>query len=121
MFLAVVNSSDNYVCFSQESPGGAADFPDGLKVGIYQESVPMGMDPNKISYKEAGNKKVVVRHTSSDYEAFSQKSAKGGQEGMAPRPMVPIMAICGPRGQKCVNMACTVTPAVIPPPPRPHI
>ncbi len=40
--------------------------------------------------------------------------AKGG---MAPRPMVPTMTICGPRlsWTKYVNMVCTVTPAVIPP------
>ena len=76
---SVVNSSDNYVCFSQESPGGAADFPDGLKVGIYQESVPMGMDPNKISYKEAGNKKVAVRYTLS--ESFLSKNLQNFARG----------------------------------------
>ena len=32
--------------------------------------------------------------------------------GMAPRPMIPTTVICW---TKCVNMVCTVTPAVIPP------
>ena len=36
------------------SDGSAADFPDGLKVGVYRETVPMGMDTEKVTYKEAG-------------------------------------------------------------------
>ncbi|XP_078696074.1 thiosulfate sulfurtransferase/rhodanese-like domain-containing protein 2 [Branchiostoma floridae x Branchiostoma belcheri] len=36
------------------SPGSARHFHGGLKVGVYQELVPMGVDPSCASYKEAG-------------------------------------------------------------------
>lgn len=38
---------------SQTSEGGAECFPE-LKVGVYKEIVPMGMDPELISYRLAG-------------------------------------------------------------------
>lgn len=37
----------------QRSDGGAHCFPD-LRVGVFHEIVPMGVDPKKISYKETG-------------------------------------------------------------------
>ncbi|XP_043916934.1 thiosulfate sulfurtransferase/rhodanese-like domain-containing protein 2 [Protopterus annectens] len=37
----------------KRSEGGAHCFPD-LRVGVFQEIVPMGVDPVKVSYKEAG-------------------------------------------------------------------
>lgn len=37
----------------KRSEGGAQCFPD-LRVGVFQEIVPMGVDPDKVSYKEAG-------------------------------------------------------------------
>ncbi|CAH1790134.1 unnamed protein product [Owenia fusiformis] len=36
------------------SPGCAGDFPDGLKVGIYEEIVPMGINPAVVSHKDTG-------------------------------------------------------------------
>ena len=38
----------------QRSPGSALAFPDGLKIGIYQEIVPMGLDPEVISHENTG-------------------------------------------------------------------
>ena len=37
------------------SDGSASAFPDGLKVGIYKEAVPMGINTDTVSYTEAGN------------------------------------------------------------------
>ncbi|XP_066297058.1 thiosulfate sulfurtransferase/rhodanese-like domain-containing protein 2 [Branchiostoma lanceolatum] len=36
------------------SPGSARHFPGGLKVGVYQELVPMGVDSSCVSFREAG-------------------------------------------------------------------
>lgn len=36
------------------SSGGAHHFPDGLRVGIYEEAVPMGIKPEEVSYRDAG-------------------------------------------------------------------
>ncbi|XP_035696617.1 thiosulfate sulfurtransferase/rhodanese-like domain-containing protein 2 [Branchiostoma floridae] len=36
------------------SPGSATSFPGGLKVGVYQELVPMGVDSSCVSFREAG-------------------------------------------------------------------
>ena len=38
----------------KESEGGAESFGDGLKVGIYKEAVPMGVDPSEVSFVHAG-------------------------------------------------------------------
>lgn len=54
-----INSVFNYLCisltFPQKSEGGAACFSD-LKVGVYKEIVPMGVDPAIISYRLAGKR-----------------------------------------------------------------
>ena len=39
----------------KESEGGAKSFGEGLKVGIYKEVVPMGVDPSEVSFLHAGN------------------------------------------------------------------
>ncbi|XP_070543398.1 thiosulfate sulfurtransferase/rhodanese-like domain-containing protein 2 [Ptychodera flava] len=36
------------------SPGNVEDFPDGLRVTVHTEIVPMGVDPQQISYHQAG-------------------------------------------------------------------
>ncbi len=41
--------------FPQKSEGGAACFSD-LKVGVYKEIVPMGVDPDMISSRLAGKR-----------------------------------------------------------------
>ena len=38
----------------KRSAGDQSVFPDGLKVAIYKEIVPMGIDPESVSYKETG-------------------------------------------------------------------
>ena len=38
----------------KESEGGAESFGDGLKVGIYKEAVPMGVDQSEVSFVHAG-------------------------------------------------------------------
>lgn len=38
---------------SQSSAGGAHCFPD-LRVGVFKEIVPLGIDPKEVSYKETG-------------------------------------------------------------------
>ena len=38
----------------KESEGGAKSFGEGLKVGIYKEAVPMGVDPSEVSFLHAG-------------------------------------------------------------------
>lgn len=42
-----------YLIHLQTSEGGAECFPE-LKVGVYKEIVPMGVDPDIISYRLAG-------------------------------------------------------------------
>ncbi|XP_038058117.1 thiosulfate sulfurtransferase/rhodanese-like domain-containing protein 2 [Patiria miniata] len=38
----------------KKSSGDSSHFPKGLKVGVHKEIVPMGVDPNALSYKQAG-------------------------------------------------------------------
>lgn len=39
--------------YLQTSPGNSKDFDD-LRVGVYNEIVPMGISPDEISFKHAG-------------------------------------------------------------------
>ena len=36
------------------SDGAASDFPDGLKVGVFNEVCPMGIDPQQVPFTQAG-------------------------------------------------------------------
>lgn len=60
LFPIVMQSSRKWLIIYffnvQTSEGGAKCFGD-LKVGVYKEIVPMGVDPDIISYKLAGREK----------------------------------------------------------------
>lgn len=50
-----MGEKDCFVLFliGQTSKGGACCFPE-LRVGVFEEIVPMGISPNKISYRTPG-------------------------------------------------------------------
>ncbi|XP_072019894.1 thiosulfate sulfurtransferase/rhodanese-like domain-containing protein 2 [Amphiura filiformis] len=54
-----MQSVQNHPVFQQTdfktSKGSAEDFPNGLQVGVHSEIVPMGVDPDKLTYTQAGN------------------------------------------------------------------
>ena len=50
------------ILFKQTSPGGAADFPDGLKVGIYAEVCPMGVNPKTLPFSNGGKEEITSSH-----------------------------------------------------------
>ena len=49
----------------QQSESEENSFHEGLKVGVYQEAVPMGVDPKEVSYKGTG-----IKITENDHARF---------------------------------------------------
>ncbi|KAH0628482.1 hypothetical protein JD844_009727 [Phrynosoma platyrhinos] len=59
------------------SKGGAHCFPD-LRIGVFEEIVPMGINPEKVSYKETG-----IHLTPKEFHAEVEKYLSRGNEGQA--------------------------------------
>ncbi|XP_033624156.1 thiosulfate sulfurtransferase/rhodanese-like domain-containing protein 2 [Asterias rubens] len=61
----------------KKSRGDSSHFPKGLKVGVHQEIVPMGVDPNTLSYRQAGEHLTPEEfHRELDHELQSQSGGK---------------------------------------------
>lgn len=52
-----LNVEPSIIILHQTSDGSAECFPD-LKVGVYKEIVPMGVDPDIITYRSAGREEL---------------------------------------------------------------